>query len=358
MSVPSSLPTRVLRVLVVGLGSIGRRHLRVARDLCADAQFAVLRSGTGPVGAEIDGVTTYHSIDEALDFAPTIAVIASPATHHAGTAIRLAAAGVHLLVEKPLTDRLETARAVRDAVAAAGVTAAVGYNLRHLESLVALRHSVREGSIGRVMSVRSEVGQYLPEWRPDTDYRTTVSARRELGGGALLELSHELDYLLWLFGPVSSVTAMLSHLSDLDVDTEDSANLLLQFAPAGDAPPGAPGVVASVSLDFARRDVVRRCTVVGTTGTLEWDGVRGTVRQFDAATRAWSVCCDAPPERDATYRAEWADLLACIGTGRAPRADLDAGVAVLHVVDAARRSSESRRTVALVADGDFVSTEE
>ncbi len=358
MSVPPSRPTRALRVLVVGLGSIGRRHLRVARELFADAEFAVLRSGVGSLGADVDGVTTYHAIDEALGFAPTIAVIASPATHHAGIAMRLAAAGVHLLVEKPLTDRLETALAVRDAVAAAGVTAAVGYNLRHLASLVALRDAVLAGGIGRVMSVRSEVGQYLPDWRPDTEYRTTVSARRELGGGALLELSHELDYLLWLFGDVASVTAMLSHLSDLEVDTEDTANLLLQFAPAGGALDGTPGVVASVSLDYARRDVVRRCTVIGTNGTLEWDGVRGTVRQFDAKTREWSVCCDAPSERDATYRAEWEDLYACIGTGRTPRANFDAGVAVLRVVDAARRSSESRRTVVLVADGHFVLTEE
>ena len=343
----------IRRVLVVGLGSIGRRHLRIAREVFTDAQFAVLRSGTLPASVEDDTVTMLFSIEDALHFAPDLAVIASPATYHAVVATQLAVAGVHLLIEKPLTDRLETALALQRVVAQAGVTCAVGYNLRYLASLMELRRAVLAGQIGRVMTVRSEVGQYLPDWRTGADYRTSVSARKELGGGALLELSHELDYLMWIFGDVTTVTATLSQLSDLEIDTDDTANLLLQFAPHD----GAAAVLASVSLDFARRDVTRRCTVVGTNGTLEWDGVRGTVRQFDAATREWTMLCDAPPERDATYMAEWADLRACIETGHTPRAALEAGVAVLRVVEAARRSSQSHRTVTLTSDGRLVLAE-
>ena len=334
---------RTPRVLVVGLGSIGRRHLRVVRELCPDAAVAVLRSGTSATVTDDDGAVMLYSMDDALAFAPTVAVIASPATNHMETAARLAAAGVHLLIEKPLTDRLETALSLRDRVAGTGVTIAVGYNLRHLESLGALRNAVADGAIGRVMSVRAEVGQYLPDWRPGTDYRTSVSAQRSLGGGALLELSHELDYLLWIFGEVHTVTAVLSRLSDLAIDTEDTANLLLEFMPRAEA----PTIVASVALDFVRRDVVRRCTVLGTEGTLEWDGVSGTLRQFDAASRAWRVRFDAAVERDGTYRSEWVDLLSCIESGGVPRAGLEAGVDVLRVVEAARRSAETGRSVVL-----------
>ncbi len=345
--------TRITRVLIVGLGSIGRRHLRVARALLGAVEFAALRSGTSTSASDDPTVTMFSSLDEAVRFAPDVAVIASPASRHADVAARLAMAGIHLLIEKPLTDGLSTALELREVVARTGVTAAVGYNLRHSESLVAFRDAVQRGVVGRVMSVRSEVAQYLPDWRPETDYRTSVSAQRALGGGVLLELSHELDYLLWLFGDVVMVSAVLSRVSDLSIDTEDVANLLLQFASRDDA----AGVVASVTLDFARRDTVRRCTVAGTVGTLEWDGVRGSVRRYDATTREWTVLCEATAERDATYRAEWVDLCACIAGGGTPRADIDAGVAVLRVVDAARRSAATQASVALSPDGSFARLE-
>lgn len=338
----------VARVLVVGLGSIGQRHLRIARSLFPDARFAVLRSNrmATAVGGDVEPVDVVFTIDDALRFAPTVAVIASPASFHADTAIRLAEAGVHLLIEKPITDSLETSLAIAAAAERSGVTVAVGYNLRFAPSLLAFRAAVGEALVGRILSIRADVGQFLPDWRPGRDYRTSVSAQRTLGGGALLELSHEIDYLTWIFGEVVEVSALLEQTCSLDVDVEDCVHLTLRFADRA----GIRAPVAQVNVDFVRRDTVRRCVAIGERGTLEWDAVQGTVRHFDGDTRTWRVLFDEPAERDASYRAEWLDLRDCIASGGTPRADVAAGVAVLRIVDAARRSAQTGTRVALTAD--------
>ena len=182
------------RVLIVGLGSIGKLHLRLARELLPDADIRVLRhQACASIPEHSDGC--FSSIKDAVAFAPQLAVIANPATYHLSVAMELAQAGVHLLVEKPLAAALDGVSQLLQTSDKLGVVLLTGYNLRFLPSLQRLRDLLNEHVIGSVLSVRCETGQYLPAWRPDTDFRQGVSARRELGGGALLELSHEIDYL-------------------------------------------------------------------------------------------------------------------------------------------------------------------
>ena len=147
------------------------------------------------------------SIHEALLCRPDAAVIASPAPCHIETATPLAKAGVHLLVEKPISSSTAGVSALIEICRAQGVVLMTGYNLRFLACMQRFKELLSENRAGRILSVRAEVGQYLPSWRPDSDYRRQVSAQAALGGGALLELSHEIDYLRWLFGEVSWVSA-------------------------------------------------------------------------------------------------------------------------------------------------------
>jgi predicted dehydrogenase len=338
----------VARVLVVGLGSIGARHLRIARSLFPEAEFAALRStrDAPPANFPVETLKTFFSIDDAIVFAPTVAVIATPAPFHAATAIRLADAGVHLLIEKPLADTLKSCLAIEAAEARSGVVVMVGYNLRFLPSLQVLRAAVDDGRLGRILSVRAEVGQYLPDWRPGRDYRHSVSAQLALGGGALLELSHEIDYLTWIFGDVVEVSALLQQTGSLGIDVEDCVHLTLRFNDRD----FRRGLVANVSLDFVRRDPVRRCVVIGECGTLEWDAVLSTVRHFDGVSSTWQVLFDSPNERDATYREEWLDFCTCIANHGKPRVDTSAGVTVSRIVDAARRSDMTGCRVALALD--------
>ncbi|HWA70584.1 MAG TPA: Gfo/Idh/MocA family oxidoreductase [Rhizomicrobium sp.] len=325
------------RILIVGFGSIGRRHLRVARSLNPDADIRVLRHAGGEADANADGVI--GSLRDALDFAPQAAVLASPAPFHAATGVPLLEAGVAVLAEKPLAASAVDGRALAAAAARSGAVLLLGYNLRYLPSLRRFREMVRGGDVGRVFSVRAEMGQYLPAWRPDSDYRQGVSARALLGGGVLLELSHEIDYLRWLFGDAAWVSATLARLGGLEIDVEDTVHMTLGFGE------GAP--VAQLDMDFLRHDTARRCTVIGETGTLRWDAIAGTVERFRDG--GWTEVLRDRPERDFTYIAEWRHFQDCAEGRAAPLVGGGDGVAVLDIIEAARVSAREHRRCAIGA---------
>jgi predicted dehydrogenase len=319
----------IQRALVVGLGSIGRRHLRLLREALPTADIRVLRhSGCGAPIEHADGC--FDRLDAASVFAPELALIASPAPFHLSAARVLGEAGAHLLVEKPVSD---TADGVANLIALCAARARVfqvGYNLRFLETLQVFRDRIAAGQIGAVQAVRCEIGQYLPGWRPDVDYRDTVSARRALGGGVLLELSHDLDMLRWVFGEVEWLSAWTGRQGMLEIDVEDCAMLQMGF----DA-----GPVAQLSMDFLRRDTTRTCTAIGAEGSLRWDAVTGQVARYDLDSGAWIELSAACPDRDFTYRAQIETFLAAIdGRSGDVAAQGTDGLAVMRLIDAARLS--------------------
>lgn len=285
----------------------------------------------------------FSNLEQAINFSPQIAVIASPSTFHMSVAHPLAQAGTHLLIEKPLSASLEGIPQLLEICRKQGTTLLIGYNLRFLPSLQMFRDLLREHVIGRVLSVRCEVGQYLPSWRPDGDYRNSVSARRKLGGGALLELSHELDYLRWIFGEVGWVKATLNRQSALEIDVEDTAHLILGFMPADDG----RQLVGSVNLDFIRHDTTRLCTAIGENGSLRWNGLTGSVEQFGAGAKEWREIFRHQHQRDDSYLAEWQHLIACVSEGNTPLITGQDGFKVLQIISAARQASDSGNLVQL-----------
>ena len=351
MSGNSAPSVTVDRLLIVGLGSIGKRHARLARMLLPDADITVLRHRTCDdlEGTGIDHCVT--SISAALAYRPQAAVIASPASRHLDSAIPLARAGVHVLMEKPIaSDSLGVEKLVKSAQSHR-VILMMAYNLRFLSSLQYFRNAVRDRRVGRVLSVHAEIGQYLPTWRPGTDYRESVSARAEHGGGVMLELSHEIDYLRWIFGDVQWLTATVRKQSDLDIDVADTALLTLAFQPHMSEQP----VIVSLNMDFVRHDTTRRCTVIGESGTIRWDAVAGLVEIFSEGAAHWDPLMLKPPERDESYLAEWRHFLDCIVSGAAPAVSGEDGLAALRIIEAAELSSATGNAVALgdVAPGRF-----
>jgi predicted dehydrogenase len=295
------------RILIIGLGSIGKRHLMLARELMPKADIRVMRHmTTNEVSEYANGY--FFNIEDAVAFAPQIAVIASPAPFHIAAAQILVEAGVHLLIEKPLSVSLSGISQLMATCQKRGVVMSIGYNLRFLSSLQSYRKFLGEGIIGKVLSVRCEIGQYLPSWRPDSDYRKGVSARHELGGGALLELSHELDYLRWIFGDVEWVKATLSRQSKLEIDVEDTAHLTLGFLSA----PDEHQLIGTVNLDFIRHDPIRLCIAIGEKGSLRWNGLTGEVGLYEVGCIEWKDLFRHLEKRDDSYMAEWHNFLESI----------------------------------------------
>jgi predicted dehydrogenase len=336
------------RILIVGLGSIGTRHARVVRSLQPTAAIMALRhrSAAVPDGVAIDASTT--SLREALAWRPDAAIIASPASAHMHSAAALAGVGAHLLIEKPIAAESTDVAPMLAMARATGAMVATGYNLRFLPSLARFHALLRRKLIGRVISVRAEAGQHLASWRPGTDWRHGVSANAVLGGGVLLELSHELDYLRWIFGEVRELRSTVGYEGLANLDVEDTALLTMQFASGLQGDP----VTASLAIDFVRHDRTRRCTVIGTMGTLEWDAVAGTIRLFAAGADRWTTLFTSQPSRDATYASQWRHFLARVVDGRRPCASGEDGLAVLRMVEAIRGDLVgTRRKPALITTG-------
>ena len=330
-----------MNALVVGLGSIGKRHLANLRQIAPEIAVTIWHharpDGAEPPGAE--GARRVFHLHEALEPTPDFALITGPASVHVPIALALAEHGIPLLIEKPLSHDREGVDLLLDRCRENGTPLLVAYNFHFHPPLQVMRQALLEGRIGDILYVRAEVGQYLPDWRPGRDYRATPTAQSALGGGVLLELSHEIDYVRWLAGEVRDVTARLDHVSALETDTEDVAELLLGFE---------NGAVGSIHLDMIQRVPTRGCRIAGTTGTLTWDGLTYEVRWYDGAAREWHTLVPAANrDRNEMYVAELRHFLECVQGRATPSVTGEDGLRTLDIVLAARQSASEGRRVAL-----------
>lgn len=324
----------MLRVAVLGQGSIGRRHA----DLLVERGCEVLVWDPAGVEAPVAGTRVAASQDEALRSADA-AVVASPTIAHLKQALAAVRAGCSVLVEKPLAVASEGVAELIAEAAEREVLLAVAMNLRFHPGPVAVQAAVAAGEIGKPLMGQVSFGSYLPDWRPQVDYRQTYSARAELGGGVLLDVVHELDYLTWALGAVVEVSAWLERVSDLEMDVEDVALLHLRHR---------SGAVSSLQLDYLDRGYRRGCRIVGAEGTVVWDWAGETV----TVTRAGGEVETRPAPGDfaVTYRDEIAAFVSAAQLGTLEGSGLvgaEAGASALRVIDAARRSAAERMTVGL-----------
>lgn len=258
----------MLQVGVIGLGSIGKRHLRNLRQLFPKARL-FSTSASGNSHTQIPAQAIALSLPELIAQKPDFVVIASPANLHLQHTEALLAGGIPALVEKPLAASADQAQQFLQLLEQYPQSIAdIGYCLRFLPAAQLVKQIISSQQLGKVFTVIAEAGQYLPHWRPHTDYRQSVSAQAALGGGALLELSHELDYLQWLFGPLRLHYAYNRQSSLLELDVEDISELVLA---------GENGICCLVHLDFIQQAVKRQCLVIAEHGRLEWNLITNTV---------------------------------------------------------------------------------
>lgn len=330
-----------MKAVVVGLGSIGRRHIKNLKTIDPGTRIAVLRrpsaeKGLGDVGGLVDEI--FCDPADALRWGPDVVFITNPAPFHMETAIGFAKNGVHLFVEKPLSVRVEDIDLVLRECGRKDLVLMVGYVLRFWEPFQCMRKTIAEGKIGRILSVHANVGRYLPDWRPGSDYRNNVSARRELGGGVVFELSHEIDYLRWMVGEVKEVSAFISKVSDFDIDVEDIAEINLRFDHEA---------MGHIHLDMVDRAMNRSCRIVGTEGTLTWDSNdNNRVRLYSGKDNTW---CDlretGPIDHNQMYILELTHFLDCVKKNKKPSVTGEDGRRVVEIVLAAKRSAHEGRNV-------------
>ena len=259
-------------VAVIGLGNIATRHRRNLKLLFPQCKLlAMSASGRVPSGTVPDCDQVVMNIAQVIDAQVDFALVASPATCHADHTIPLLQAGIPTLIEKPVTSELEDALRLASVAKITQTPVAVGYCLRYLPSAGKVQQLLQTQAIGTLYNVYVEIGQYLPDWRPNKDYRESVSANANLGGGALLELSHELDYSQWLLGPLAIQYAQLRSSQELALEVEDMADIVATTE---------SGALVNIHLDFLQRKAHRRCRFVGSQGVIEWDLISNRVVQI------------------------------------------------------------------------------
>jgi predicted dehydrogenase len=265
-----------MKILIAGLGGIGQRHLRNLRELLgAGAEInAVDPRNNIPVltdqlqvepGISLEekySLRIYPTLEPALEWKPEIVFICTPTSGHISAALAAARAGCHLFIEKPLSHNLEQVEQLASMVESSNLQAVVGYQMRFHPCLQRLQTLVKEKRVGRILSVRAEIGEFLPGWHRYEDYRQMYASRQDLGGGVILSQIHELDYLYWLFGLPVSVYALGGHLSRLEVDVEDTADLLIKFIVEQQPVP------VSLHEDYLQNPARRTCDIIGDHGKI------------------------------------------------------------------------------------------
>src|SRR2546426_614100 len=213
-----------MQILVVGCGSIGVRHIRNLRALGV-ADIAVVDPLTDRVDQAVGmvGARPYRHLDEGLARKPDAVLVCTPPYLHLDGARSGLLAGAHVFIEKPFSHSLEGVDELLALAEQHHRFICVGYNLRFHPGVQKLKMMLDSGAIGRLLVVKAEFGQYLPDWRPTQDYRESYTARAELGGGIILDASHEIDYVRWLGGEAVSVYAESGKLSQLEMKAEDTA---------------------------------------------------------------------------------------------------------------------------------------
>jgi predicted dehydrogenase len=297
-----------MKILIIGLGSIGLRHARNFAALGAEIAHGVDPSPERRERFEREtGGRGFATLDEALAQKPDLAVVASPSRMHIAQALACARAGCHLFIEKPLGTSLEGIDTLIAEIGARKLFAHVGSNFKFHPAMQTMHRLLQEGALGTLTAAQVLAGQWLPSWHPWEDYRQGYSARAELGGGIVLD-THEFDYLLWLLGPVTRVEGFCSRSGTLEIDTEDVACACFQFE---------SGVLATVQVDYIQRDYRRRYHVSGDAGTMEWDFSAGTLTVYRASDGARDVI-DVKEDLNEMYVRQSRHVLESIASGGAP----------------------------------------
>ncbi len=328
--------TQSPHVLVIGCGSVGKRH---AANLTA---LGCRVSGVDPRADRLEEMKErsqfiggHATVDAALADPSqyTAAVVASPPSAHVEQALSCLHARLPLLLEKPVSPDLASATRLLDAARRSGVPVLLGYSFRWWPPIATLRDLLTGGAIGRPLRVQMTMAAHLADWHPWERYQDFFMASTVLGGGALLDESHFLDLLLWLFEWPRTLSASVERLSDLEIDTDDNVDVSLSLPSR---------VRAQIHLDLYSRPHQRTIRVIGDEGTLEWDNEANEVRVLGETTDVFPFTC----ERNEMFVNEAKHFLDVV-SGAEPECTLADGGRVLQLIEAIRESDRDGRVVTL-----------
>jgi predicted dehydrogenase len=275
---------------------------------------------------ELEGFPTEYSLDDALGHEPDAVIVSNPTALHLDVAIPAAKQGCHLLLEKPITDKLDRIEELRTLVEENHCKVLVGYQFRFHPVLRQIKRLIDIGSLGRIIHVCAHWGEYLPKWHPWENYALSYAVRQELGGGVLLTLSHPIDYFNWFFGQAEAVWGLLSKQSSWNINVEDTADVFIRYQ---------QGVLGKIHLNYLQRPTVHTLSMIGNKGSIFWSNKEGQARYIDAQSGdERDILLSKDFNRNSMFIAEMDHFLEVINGEGQPICKLEDGLLALKIARA------------------------
>lgn len=302
-----------MKILIVGYGSIGQMHARVLSGI-GGADIGLVRHKPGP--ADESGYQTFYTLEDSLDFMPDGVIISNPTSLHVDTTLFYAQRGIRALVEKPVSADADSAQRL------AGVSdlMRVAYVMRFSKLAEFFRKVASQERIFKTSIFRSF---YLPHWRTYRDYKDKYVARKDLGGGCIRTLSHELDLIMSVYGKPESVSGFVDRLSDLEMDADDCAFFSLRYANRSRV---------NFDLDFYSPSKILEGVIQTEQGKYQWnvEGAKFQGRSQDNWTEYETFGADMFEQ---AYNAQLADFMSFISTGQSSNCTLEEAIQVQQVIE-------------------------
>jgi predicted dehydrogenase len=270
------------RILFIGLGGAGQRHLRLFKKNLdgKNVEFIAYRSTNKTPLLNPDfsinkdstiesyyKVKTYNNLHKALDLKPNLVVISTPSSTHLKYAQVCAENGINILVEKPLSNSTYGVQKLIETIKKNRVALRVGLQRRFHAHIKRVKDIVVSGGIGKILNANFTVASFIPRWHPYEDFLQLYACRKELGGGVLLTEIHEIDLAIWFFGVPSSVSCVGGTYSNVGMDVEDTVRLILDYV----------NFSVQINLTFWQKHHERFFSISGENGYLSWNQDKDTL---------------------------------------------------------------------------------
>lgn len=327
-----------MNFLVIGLGSIGKRHTKNLLELGVPASNIM---GVDTRDDRLDEARAlgieklYKSHKQALESCEVdAAILCSPTSLHIEQGIELAQNGVHLMIEKPLAHNLDGIDKFVDEVEKNQIKVLMGYIFRFSPLTQKVINLLKNNEIGKILYFRGEFSEYLPDWHKYEDYRSFYMAKKSQGGGSILDQSHIFDLAHYFFGSFEKVFAFNSKISDLEINADDIAELFVVMK---------SGVIGSLHTDIFGRSHKKYLEIKGENGNIMWDFYGNSVTHYDAKSSKLSVYDDFEEDFNKTYINEMKHFIECCEMNKEPIASLDDGIETMELILSSEKSHETNK---------------
>jgi predicted dehydrogenase len=274
-----------MKVLLVGLGSVGQRHLRNIKKLFPKTEITAFRKLNKKIYLNNSNkviktdllkkynIKLFNTYSRALDDQPDAVFICNPTSLHLDYALRAAKKKINIFVDKPLSHNLKKVSLLKKIIKKNKLLLFVGYQLRFSKPLNFIKNKISKNYLGKICGANIYNGEYLPDYHKYEHYTETNMAQKKLGGGVINTQIHEIDYCIYLFGEYKKIVSKTGQLSDLNINVEDYMNAMIFFK--------KDNIVVNLVLDFFQRPPIRELFITGTKKSLKWFYYKNLIEIYD-----------------------------------------------------------------------------